>query len=58
MVPVRVPVAVGLNVTAMLHDAPAAKLDPQPFVIAKSLPVSAMLLMLNEAVPVFETVTF
>ena len=33
---VRAPVAVGLNVALMAHWAPAARLDPQVFVWAKS----------------------
>ena len=35
-VPVRVPVAVGVNVTLMVQLAPAARLAPQLFVCAKS----------------------
>ena len=34
--PVRVPVAFGLNVTFTVQDDPAARLDPQLFVCAKS----------------------
>jgi hypothetical protein len=56
----RDPLAVGLNVTLIEHLAPAATLDPQPLVCAKSpglAPVSAMLEMLKAAVPVFVSVT-
>jgi len=55
---VRAPVAVGLNVALMAHWAPAARLDPQVFVWAKSpllVPVIAMLLILtDEVVPFFK----
>ena len=54
----RVPVTVGVKVTLTVQLAPAAKLEPQPFVWAKSLllvPVIAMLLILtDEAVPFFK----
>ena len=44
-VPLRVPVAVGVNVTAMLQFAPGARLDPQLFDCAKSplVPIAEML---------------
>ena len=53
------PVAVGLNVTLMVQLAAAARLEPQVFVCAKSpllLPVTVMLVKVNEAVPVFLSV--
>ena len=54
----RIPVAVGVEVTLMVQLAPAARLEPQPFVRAKSplsVPVIAMLLTLtDEAVPFFK----
>ena len=60
MVPVRFPPAVGLNVTAMAQFAPAATLDPQVLVSAKSpalAPEIAMLVTLSAAFPLFESVT-
>src|SRR5947199_376563 len=54
--PVRAPVAVGVNVTVMAQFAPAASDAPQVVVRAKS-PVAAMPVMLNAALPVFESVT-
>jgi hypothetical protein len=51
---VRVPVAVGWKVTLIVQLAPAATLDPQLFVCAKSLgfvPASAMLEMFKSALP-------
>ena len=55
---VRPPVAVGVNVTLMVHWAPAARLKPHVFVRAKSplfVPVIAMLLILtDEAVAFFK----
>jgi hypothetical protein len=57
---VRVPVAAGLKVTLMVQLAPAATLDPQLFVSAKSLelaPESAMLLRLKSAFPELVKVT-
>jgi hypothetical protein len=50
------PLAAGVKVTLMAQLAPAATLDPQLLLCAKSLglaPVSAMLVMLRDAVPVF-----
>jgi hypothetical protein len=47
----RLPAAVGVNVTLMVQLAPAAMLEPQLFVWAKSplsVPVTAMLLMVND----------
>ena len=51
-VPVVIPMAMGLKVTAMLHEAPAATLDPQVLVCEKA-PLALMLLMLSSAFPVF-----
>jgi hypothetical protein len=54
-VALRVPTAVGVNVTSIEQLAPAARLAPQLFVCAKSpllVPVKAMLVMLiGELVP-------
>ena len=53
-VPVRVPLADGLNVTSSEQFAPAARLAPQVFDCEKSplsAPVIRMLEMLNVAVP-------
>ena len=55
-VPLRVPVAVGLNVTAIPQFAPAAIKLPQLFVCEK-LPLVATLEMVSGAVPAFESVT-
>src|SRR5256712_7404189 len=58
---IRVPLAVGLNVTLILQLAPAANELPQVWVCAKFpalVPVIAMLLMVKLAVPVFLSVTF
>ena len=56
-VPVLSPVPVGLKVTAMLQEAPAAKLDPHEAVREKS-PLMEMLLILRAAPPVLERVRF
>jgi hypothetical protein len=51
---VRVPLAAGVKVTLIVQLAPAATLDPQLLVWAKSLalvPVTARLEMLNPALP-------
>ena len=56
----RVPVAVGVKVTLIVQFAPAARLVPQLLVWPKSpllVPVMVMPLMLNEALPEFESVT-
>jgi len=53
--PVRVPVAVGVNVTLMVQEAPAATELPQVFVSAKS-PLAVMLVMLNVPLPVLVSV--
>jgi hypothetical protein len=55
-VPVRVPDAVGVNVTLMVQLAPAATELPQVLVWAKS-PLAEMLVRLSEALPVLESVT-
>jgi hypothetical protein len=57
---VRVPVALGVNVTLIVQDAPAATDVPQLFVCAKSpvlVPVMAILVTLNAALPVLLNVT-
>jgi len=54
--PVRVPDAVGVNVTLMLQFPPDASEPPQLSVSAKS-PLATMLLMVRVAVPVFDSVT-
>jgi hypothetical protein len=57
---VRLPVAEGLKVTLMLQLALAARLAGQVLVWLKSLalvPVSPMLLMLRDAVPLLVKVT-
>ena len=57
---VRDPVADGLKVTLIAHLAPAATLEPQVFVWAKSpalAPETAMLVMLKAAVPELVRVT-
>jgi hypothetical protein len=59
-VPVRVPTAVGVNLTPIVQDAPPARLDPQVLVCEKSplfVPAMRMLEMLNAAVPRFFKVT-
>jgi len=56
---VRVPVAVGLNVTLIVQLAPALTELPQVLLWAKSpllVPVMAMPLMLSAAVPALERV--
>src|ERR1700730_772563 len=54
--PVRVPAAVGVNVTLKVQLAPAARLVPQLFVCAKS-PLTAIELIDADAFPVLCTVT-
>ncbi len=49
--PVRVPAAVGMNVTLMVQPGPVAKPVPQLFVSRKS-PLGTMLLMVSGAPPV------
>jgi len=56
----RLPAAAGVNVTEMMQLAPAARLEPQPFVWAKSpllVPVMPMLLIVNGTLPEFVSVT-
>jgi len=57
---VRVPVAVGVNVTPIEQFDPAATLPPQVLVAPKSaafVPETLMLLTLSAALPVLESVT-
>src|SRR5260370_19636657 len=54
--PARAPVAVGVNVTEMLHEAVAARLVPQLSVSAKS-PLALMLIMVSAALPGLVSVT-
>jgi hypothetical protein len=54
--PVRVPVAVGVKVTLMVQEAPAATELPQVLVSAKS-PLAEMLVILNAPLPVLVSVT-
>ena len=57
---VRLPEAAGVKVTLMVQLAPTARLAPQPLVWAKSpllVPVIAMLLIVNGALPLFVSVT-
>src|SRR6266404_4036407 len=54
--PVRVPVAVGVNVTLIVQLAPAATEVPQVLVCAYCA-LAAMLVMLSAALPVFVSVT-
>ena len=54
--PVRMPVAVGVNVTLMVQLAPAATDVPQVLVCMKS-PLATMLVTLSAAVPVLVSVT-
>ena len=51
--PVLSPLPVGLKVTVMLQEPPAATLDPHELVREKS-PLMATLLMLRVALPVLE----
>jgi len=50
MEPGREPVAVGVNVTLIVHDAVAARLVPQVLVSEKS-PLDVMLEIVSVAVP-------
>ena len=57
---VRVPVAVGVKITSMRHEPPAATDVPQVFVSAKFpalVPLSVMVATESNAVPVFDSVT-
>ena len=56
----RVPIAVGVNVTSIEQLAPAARLAPQLFVCAKSptlVPVKAMLVILSAELVPFSSAT-
>lgn len=53
--PVSVPAAVGVKVTEMVQLAPAARLDPQVLVSAKS-PLTLTLVKERLALPVFVSV--
>jgi hypothetical protein len=55
-VPVRVPPAVGVNVTLIVQFVPGARVAPQLFVSAKS-PLAVMLEMLSTAFPEFVNLT-
>ena len=48
--PVREPVAVGVKVTLIVQDEPAARLEPQVLVWEKS-PLTVMLEIVSVAVP-------
>jgi hypothetical protein len=54
--PVREPVAVGVKVTLRVQLAPAAMLEPQVLVWAKS-PLAVMLVIARVALPVLFSVT-
>lgn len=56
IVPLRAPVAGGVNVTLIVQLAPGATLGLQLLVCAKS-PLAAMLVTVNKPVPVFDSVT-
>ena len=59
-VPVRVPPAVGVNVTLMVQVSPAATLAPQLFVCPKSpllVPVNVMLVSVNAVLWALVSVT-
>ena len=59
-VALRVPVAVGVKVTLIVQVAPAARVDPQLFICAKSpllVPVIATLEILNEELVPFCSAT-
>lgn len=56
MLPVRIPTAVGVNVTLIVQLAPAAKLLPQLFDETKS-PLAVMLVSTRVVVPVFVAAT-
>src|SRR6266851_5517223 len=56
-VPVRVPDAVGVNVTPMVQLAPAATELPQVFASAKSPLAAILLVIVRAALPVLDSVT-
>lgn len=55
-VPLRFPGTVGVNVTLIVQETPAATESPQVFVWAKS-PLALMLLMVSGALPLLVRVT-
>ena len=57
IVPVRVPDALGVKATEIVHLAPTATDPPQVFVSEKS-PVATMLEMASGALPILLSVTF
>jgi hypothetical protein len=54
--PLRDPLALGVKVTLRVQLAPAAKLEPQVLVWAKS-PLTVMLVIVRVALPVFFSAT-
>ncbi len=56
MMPLRVPIAVGLKVTVIVQLPPAFNLEPQLFTCEKS-PLAVMLLIFKVAVPGLVSVT-
>jgi hypothetical protein len=54
--PLREPVALGVKVTLRVQLAPAARLEPQVLVWAKS-PLTVMLVIVRVALPVFFSAT-
>jgi hypothetical protein len=55
--PVLVPVVVGVNVILMVQFADVAKVAPQVVVVSANGPVTAMLVIVSDAVPVLLSVT-
>ena len=55
-VPLEVPVIVGEKVTLIVHELPAARLEPQLFVWEKPA-LAAIAEIVNDAVPVLVSVT-
>lgn len=55
IVPLREPMAVGVNVTLIVHDELAARLEPQVLVWEKS-PLMAMLEIVSAVLPELERV--
>jgi hypothetical protein len=55
--PVRVPMAVGVNVTLTVQLPPTATVLPQVFALIAKSPLMPILLMLSVAVPVFVSFT-
>src|ERR1700692_3479907 len=58
MEPVAAPTAVGEKVTVMVQFAPAAKVVPHPPGARAKGPVTAIVMLVNAAPPVFVSVTF